>query len=374
MAPAMLDVAVAKRLGDLRLDIAFTGEAGLVALFGRSGAGKSVTIGLIAGLLRPDRGRVVLNGRVLVDTEQGIFLPPWKRRIGLVFQDSHLLPHLSVRHNLGFGRWFARADGRRVGFEAVVETLGIGALLDRRPGGLSGGERQRVAIGRALLSCPDLLLFDEPFAALDGARKREILPLVERVRDEFGVPIVFVSHVVEEVARLAARVVLIEGGSVAAIGDPTEIFGPTQTSFGDTRFERVSVLTARVAGEDDGLTELRHAAGTLWLAGPTAPAGAEIRVAVKATDVALSVAPAQAGLSMQSALSAEVAAIETDGAVAIVELTLQGGGRLYAAVTRRAASRLGLRRGTPVQALVKTVALDERAFADSVRVSPRSLG
>ena len=205
-------------LGAFQLDAAFEGDAGVVALFGRSGAGKSVTIALIAGLLRPDRGVIAVDGRVLVDTEKNIFVPKHMRRIGVVYQDARLFPHLTVRQNLMFGRWFAGKAEQEVDFGAVVETLGIGHLLSRRPGRLSGGERQRVAIGRALLSSPRLLLMDEPLAALDDARKREVLSLIERLRDAFKVPIVYVSHAVDEVARLASRVVVLDGGRVVAIG------------------------------------------------------------------------------------------------------------------------------------------------------------
>ena len=362
----VLEVAVAKRLGDFSLDVAFSAETGLVALFGRSGAGKSMTIGLIAGLVRPDRGRIVLDGRTLVDAERRIFVPPWRRRIGLVFQDSHLLPHLSVGQNLGFGRWFARRRTTQMSVDAVVATLGIGHLMARRPAVLSGGERQRVAIGRALLSGPDLLLFDEPFAALDAARKRDILPLVERVRDEFRVPIVFVSHALEEVARLAARVVLIDGGRVTAIGEPDQVFGPSRTAGGDSRFDRASVLSMVLGTRDAayGLTELRHPAGIVRVAGP-APgrAGTHVQIVVRATDVVVSVAAVHVGLSLQNILAGHVAAIEPDGALATVEIALLGGGRLFAAVTRRSVEDLALAVGRPVHALIKTVALDERAFS-----------
>ena len=209
----MIDVNVARRIGAFSLKVAFQNSDGITALFGRSGAGKSVTIGLIAGLARPDEGRIVLDDRILVDTQNRIFVPPHKRRIGLVFQDSHLFPHLGVKQNLLFGRWFAPRRERAISFDAVVQTLGIGHLLDRAPAQLSGGERQRVAIGRALLSCPRLLLFDEPFAALDVQRRLEILPLIETLRDEFKIPIVYVSHAVEEVARLAAWVVVLDNGA-----------------------------------------------------------------------------------------------------------------------------------------------------------------
>lgn len=355
----MIEVDVARRIGAFSLKVAFRNGAGITALFGRSGAGKSTTLGLIAGLARPDEGRIVLDGRVLADTAEGIFVPSHERRIGVVFQDSHLFPHLGVRQNLLFGRWFAPRRARAVEFDAVVETLGIGHLLNRGPGALSGGERQRVAIGRALLSCPRLLLLDEPFAALDVARRLEILPLIETLRDEFKIPIVYVSHVVEEVARLAAWVVVLDDGRVVAQGDPAEVLPSAAPE--DPRFGGASVLAARVGKRDTayGLTELIHPAGTIWLAGPAGAEGAGVRILVNATDVMLSTARPR-GLSVQSLLSGKLARIETRGPLALVEIALDGEGRLSAMATRRALDELRLGEGDRVFALIKTAALDER--------------
>jgi len=176
----MICVDVALALGSFHLDVAFENDEGITALFGRSGAGKSTTINLIAGLARPDRGRIALDGTALVDTERGIFVPPYRRHVGLVFQDAQLFPHLTVRQNLLFGRWFASPKNHSASFASVVETLGISHLLQRKPNALSGGEKQRVALGRALLSAPKFLLMDEPLASLDMERKLEILPLIER--------------------------------------------------------------------------------------------------------------------------------------------------------------------------------------------------
>lgn len=203
-----LTVNIRHRLGAFALDAAFTAEGGVTALFGRSGSGKTSLIRSIAGLIHPDHGHVALDGRVLTDTDQNIFVPRHRRRFGYVFQEARLFPHLSVRHNLGYGRWFAPKTTDRDDFDSVVDLLGLGPLLERRPGKLSGGEKQRVAIGRALLSNPRLLLMDEPLAALDEERKAEILPYLERLRDETKIPIVYVSHAIAEVARLASRVVL----------------------------------------------------------------------------------------------------------------------------------------------------------------------
>ncbi len=354
----MIDVDVTRRIGSFSLKVAFKNGDGITALFGRSGAGKSMTLGLIAGLARPDEGRIVLDGRALVDMENGIFVPSHRRRIGLVFQDSLLFPHLGVKQNLLFGRWFAPRPERRISFDAVIKTLGIGHLLDRAPPLLSGGERQRVAIGRALLSCPELLLFDEPFAALDMQRRLEILPLIETLRDEFKIPIVYVSHAVEDVARLASRVVVLDNGHVVAIGDPAEVL---PQPIEDPRSGGASVLAMRVGGRDEayGLTELKHPAGTIWLAGTVATEGKNVRVLVKATDVTLSIAP-PSGLSVQSMLAGTLTRIEPAGPLAIVDIALYGEGRLSAMATRRAIDELGLHRGDRVFALIKTAALDER--------------
>ena len=359
----MIEVAVAKRLPGFDLDVAFDDASGATALFGRSGSGKSLTLNLIAGLAQPDHGRVSIDGITLVDTSRRLLVPTHKRRVGLVFQDSHLFPHLSVRRNLLFGRWFAPRAAAAVSFDAVVETLGIGALLARRPGVLSGGERQRVAIGRALLAAPRLLLLDEPFAALDRPRKLEILPLIERVRAEFSVPLVYVSHALEEVVRLASKVVVLEAGRVVAAGAPEAVLGATRRAVADPRFGRVSILTATAGSYDAAfdLTELAHPAGPLWLAGRVGGASGPIRVLVRATDVSL--APSDPGpLTIRSALSGRISGIVPDGPLGAVTVALDGGESLVALVTRRALHDLGLAVGAPVRALVKTVALDEGAI------------
>ncbi|VVB49481.1 Molybdenum import ATP-binding protein ModC [Beijerinckiaceae bacterium RH CH11] len=362
----MIEVAVAKRLPGFDLDVAFADSSGATALFGRSGSGKSLTLGLIAGLARPDAGRVLVDGTPLVDVSRRLFVPTHRRRVGLVFQDSHLFPHLSVRKNLLFGRWFAPRAAAAASFDAVVETLGIAALLERRPGALSGGERQRVAIGRALLAAPRLLLLDEPFAALDRQRKLEILPLIERVRAEFSVPLIYVSHALEEVVRIAKTVVVLDAGRVVASGAPEAVLGATRVAE-DRRFGRASILTARVGAYDDAfdLTALAHPAGTLWLAGRAGEAGSPIRVLIKATDVSL--APADPGpLTIRSALAGRIASIVVDGPLAAATVALEGGESLVALVTRRALHDLGLVEGAPVRALVKTVALDEGAVGHAL--------
>jgi len=214
----MLSIDVTKQLDTFSLAAAFSGESGVTALFGPSGAGKTSVVNMVAGLLRPDRGRIVLDGDTLFDSDAGIDVPVHRRRVGYVFQDGRLFPHLSVRRNLDYGRWMCGLAHDEAGFRHVIDLLDIGALLERRPGALSGGERQRVALGRALLMRPRLLLLDEPLASLDDARKREILPYFERLRDEARVPMVYVSHDADEVRRLASRMVRLEHGRVTATG------------------------------------------------------------------------------------------------------------------------------------------------------------
>jgi molybdate transport system ATP-binding protein len=214
----MLAVDVEKKLGDFAVTAKFASETGATVLFGPSGAGKTTVVNMIAGLLKPDRGRIALDGEVLFDDAARIDVPVWRRRIGYVFQEGRLFPHLSVRHNLDYGRWMGGHAGDSAAFVHAVALLDIGHLLDRRPGKLSGGERQRVAVGRALLMRPRLLLLDEPLASLDEPRKAEILPYLERLRDEAKVPIIYVSHDAAEVKRIASRIVRLDGGKVVATG------------------------------------------------------------------------------------------------------------------------------------------------------------
>jgi molybdate transport system ATP-binding protein len=216
----MLVVEIEKQLGDFALNVLFASENGATVLFGPSGAGKTSIINMIAGLLKPDRGRIEIDGDVLFDSARRINVPAWQRRVGYVFQEGRLFPHLSIRQNLNYGRWMGGHPKDDAAFAHAVELLDIGHLLDRRPGKLSGGERQRVAVGRALLMKPRLLLLDEPLASLDAGRKDDILPYLERLRDEAKVPMIYVSHDPAEVKRIATRVVKLDAGHVVATGGP----------------------------------------------------------------------------------------------------------------------------------------------------------
>ncbi len=286
-------------------------------------------------------------------------MPRHRRRVGLVFQDAQLFPHFSIRRNLSFGRWFAARGAPQIAFDHVVETLGIGHLLERRPATLSGGERQRVAIGRALLASPQLLLMDEPLASLDEPRKREILPLIARVATEFATPVVYVSHAVEEVARLAGDVVVLEHGRVVAQGAPADVFAAMKHATGDARLPRISVIRGAVAERDEayGLTRIAHPSGAIWLSGLLPQQAGDVGVAIRATDIALAtVRPSQ--LSVRTVLEGTVETVEEDGASAAVTVALKGGGRVIASLTRKSADELGLVTGKPVFALVKSVALN----------------
>ncbi|SFO53967.1 molybdate transport system ATP-binding protein [Bradyrhizobium sp. Ghvi] len=214
----MLRVDVEKQLGEFSLSASFSSEGRVTGLFGASGAGKTSLINMIAGILRPDRGTIVIDGETVDDTAAGIHVPTWRRRIGYVFQDARLFPHLNVAQNLDYGRRMNRLASDPAQRTRVIELLDIGALLDRRPGKLSGGERQRVALGRALLSKPRLLLLDEPLGALDEARKLEILPYLVRLRDEANIPMVYVSHDVAELRQLATQIVMLRQGRVTSFG------------------------------------------------------------------------------------------------------------------------------------------------------------
>jgi molybdate transport system ATP-binding protein len=222
----MLRVDISKQLGEFAIEASFASEGRVTGLFGASGAGKTSLINMIAGLMRPDRGTVAVDGDILEDTAAHVHIAAYRRRIGYVFQDARLFPHLDVRQNLDFGRRMNRLaeDGEQ--HRRVVDLLDIGNLLDRRPGRLSGGERQRVALGRALLSQPRLLLLDEPLGSLDEERKEEILPYLVRLRDEAGVPMVYVSHDVAEMRQLATHIVMLQRGRVTAFGGP-EVLPPT---------------------------------------------------------------------------------------------------------------------------------------------------
>ncbi|GGE10021.1 molybdenum import ATP-binding protein ModC [Aureimonas endophytica] len=365
-----LQIDIRQRLGAFRLEARFETSARLTALFGRSGSGKTSLVNLLAGLARPDEGRIAMGDAVFVDTSTRRFLPAHRRRVGYVFQDARLFPHLSVRHNLLYGRWFARRRdmAARAGqdeFDRIVELLGIAPLLARRPAGLSGGERQRVAIGRALLSHPRLLLMDEPLAALDEARKAEILPYLERLRDEAAIPILYVSHSVTEVLRLAADMVVLEAGRVVAQGPPAEIMRRLDLLPSAYESESGRDLVVTVEGEEPryGLTVLALGEARLFVPRLAAAPGASLRLRVRARDVMLAL-EAPTGISALNVLPATVVGFSPDGASGM-ELRLDCAGQeLLSRITLKSFEALELRVGSPVHAVLKAVSFDRRYGGD----------
>lgn len=367
-----LAVDVTHRLGRFALDAKFTADRGLVALFGRSGSGKTSLINIIAGLIRPTRGYVAVDGTVLDDTSRNIHVARHQRRIGYVFQEGRLFPHLTVRQNLGYGRWFnRRSTASGPGLDDIVDLLGLGTLLERRPGRLSGGEKQRVAIGRALLSRPRILLMDEPLAALDETRKLEILPFIERLRDRTGVPIVYVTHAIPEVTRLADTVVLMTEGRVGAVGPTSQIMSRLDLFPMTGRAEGGAVIEATVVQHDPkyGLTELAARGGTWHLARLDAAPGERVRLRIRSRDVMLATERPE-GLSALNVFAGIVTAIKVDGGpVAEIGLDCRGD-TLTARITRLSLDRLAIRVGRPVFALVKSVALDRKAIGGRLDEPP----
>ncbi|HET9068708.1 MAG TPA: molybdenum ABC transporter ATP-binding protein [Amaricoccus sp.] len=355
-----LAVDVRQRLGAFDLDVAFESAGRLTVLFGHSGSGKTTLVNLIAGLARPAEGRIAIDGHVLVDTATRTFLAPHRRRVGYVFQDARLFPHLTVRQNLAFGRLFAPRADRWADAPRIVEMLGIGGLLDRRPARLSGGEKQRVAIGRALAASPRLMLMDEPLASLDEARKAEILPYIERLRDEAEIPIVYVSHAVAEVARLATDVVVLAAGRVTASGPAAEVLARLDLATPEERDETAALIEAVLEEEDAAfaLSVLRSAGGTWRTPRIDAPLGTRMRARIRARDVMLALDRPDR-ISALNVLPATVRSIieAPRSADALVELDA-GGDRLLARVTRRTVATLGLRPGLPLWAVVKAVSFD----------------
>lgn len=351
-------VSVRHRLGGFLLDAAFESAGRLTALFGSSGSGKTSLVNVIGGLVRPDEGSVVVDGKVLVDSRARIAVPAHRRRIGYVFQDARLFPHLTVRQNLGYGRFFTPARERYADFGAVVDLLGIGHLLDRRPANLSGGEKQRVAIGRALVASPRLILMDEPLASLDDARRAEILPFIERLRDEARVPIVYVSHSVAEVARLASDVVVLAGGRVAASGPPGEVLSRLDLLPISERSEGGAVWTLQVESHQEqfGLSTLRSGSTRLRVPLVDAPVGAPVRVRIRPRDVMVALEEPRRVSALNLLAATVVAIVDADASSCDVRLDCDGQ-PLAARITRYSAQTLGLATGMRVFAVVKSVTL-----------------
>jgi len=358
-----LEVALRHRFGAFGLDAKFRVERpGITALFGPSGAGKTTVVNAIAGLLRPDEGRIVIDGETLLDTAARIFVPARLRRAGYVFQDARLFPHLSVEGNLRFGWLRTGRRATQTEFDEILDLLGLETLLGRKPARLSGGEKSRVALGRALLASPRLLLLDEPLAALDAARKAEILPWFERLRDRARLPMIYVTHSADEVSRLADAIIVLEAGRLAAQGSVFDILSDPE--LGALVPADGAVFPARIVEQRaDRLTALGFDGGTLLVPRISRPAGTPIRVRMRADDVMLALAAPEA-ISANNVLPAEVVAIRTRDANADIRL-ICGNVRFVSRITQSSLARLALVPGMQVFAIVKSVTLYPQPGPDS---------
>ncbi len=365
-----LKVQIRHRLSGLNIEASFDNDGGgITAIYGRSGAGKTTLINIIAGLVRPDHGSVVLGDKVLFDDATNIDLAPEHRRIGYVFQQDRLFPHLNVRANLDYGQRRRRAGDNAIRFDDVVGMLGIADLLERRTHHLSGGERQRIAIGRALLSGPELLVMDEPLANLDVERRAEILPYIEQLRDSLGLAIIYVSHATEEVIRLADTVVLMADGKTVASGPVEEVMSRLDLRPLTGRYEAGAVLPVTVAGHDsaDGLSRLDFAGGTMIVPAVELSPGQELRIRVRARDVALAL-DAPSGISILNVFAGRVLEIEEAGTAqmdVLLDIAADQSAapcRLWARITKRSTREMGLVPGTAVHAMIKAVAIDRHSL------------
>lgn len=334
---------------------------GVVGLFGPSGGGKSTLLRVIAGLERQAHGRVSFRGRVWQDTSRGIFLPAHQRPVGYVFQDARLFPHLTVAGNLNFARRRAAAGAALTGDDEVLATMNIAPLMQRHVGALSGGERQRVAIARALLAKPLLLLLDEPLAALDVGRKSEILPYLENLTKGIGIPAIFVSHAVNEMARLADTVIVLEAGRISAVGSASAILGRESLQLSTLPFEALTVLEVTVAEQlpELHLTRVTHDAQAIVVPElKNAAPGDTARLTIRAGDVIIATAEPR-NLSVRNVLRGVLGEITPlrDSAFAMVSVDV-GGSQLQAQLTQHSVAELGLVRGLAVYALVKTASFD----------------
>jgi len=365
-----IDIAIARSTG-FKLNACFAAPGtGVTALFGRSGSGKTTIIQAVAGSVRPDAGRIQVDDVVFFDAQRGIDMPIEKRRVGYVFQDARLFPHLSVDGNLRYGQRRARHH-HAIGFEAVVEMLGIGHLLKRRPHTLSGGERQRVAIGRALLAQPRLLLMDEPLASLDEQRKLEILPYLERLRDGLKLPIVYVSHSIEEVLRLSDTIVALQDGTLVASGPLTDVLSRPDLASVLGRFDLGTILDCVVKSHDEALalSTLTFAGGELRVPLVDRPVGAPVRARVRSRDVSLSLSRPM-DVSVTNRLAGTIRSIRREGGpYANVEVALPAG-KLNSMVTLESVERLALEEGMAVWAMIKAVAVDSRSPAFAMENEP----
>ncbi len=350
----MLELNFSQTLGTHRLQVAESLPAsGITAIFGVSGAGKTSLINAISGLTRPDQGRIVLNERVLYDADKKICLPPEKRRVGYVFQDARLFPHYNVLGNLRYGM----AKSMTGQFDKLVTLLGIEPLLDRLPGGLSGGEKQRVAIGRALLTAPELLLLDEPLASLDIPRKRELLPYLQRMAREINIPVLYVSHSLDEILHLADKVMVLEAGTVKAFGNLEDVWGSSVMNPWLPQEQQSSILKVSVLEHHPhyAMTALALGDQHIWVNKLDKPFQTAVRIRIQATDVSLVLQPSS-NTSIRNTLRAKVVQnYDLDGQV---EVQLDVSGRtLWARISPWARDELNIKPGLWLYAQIKSVSI-----------------
>ena len=359
-----IDIQLRQPLADFELDVDFSVRSNSVtALFGPSGAGKSTVINLIAGLQRPREGRITINGKVVEDTQARISLSPQTRNIGYVFQQARLFPHLNVERNLLFGWRRATDRANQTQISHLVKLLGIESLLHRKPAALSGGEKQRVALGRAILSNPDLLLLDEPLAALDHKRRDEILPYIERIRSEQQIPILYVSHSIDEVSRIADYLQIINRGKIVARGSVSEVFSRIDLYPITGRFEAGAIIDGEIARHHAALalSDISFGKQTLTVPLVDAEVGESIRVRIRARDIIIARHKPE-DISANNILQGQILDIRAgDGPYADLQLQCSDT-RLIARITRHSAERLDLQVGATVYAVIKSVTIDRRAI------------
>jgi molybdate transport system ATP-binding protein len=356
----VLSIQVARELAHFTLDVQVDCPYIATAVLGPSGSGKTTLLNLVAGLLRPDRGAISIDGELLFSSTQGVNLPPEHRKVGYVFQDDLLFPHLTVRQNLRYGYDLLPSGARRFKVDRIVELLELGALLDRRPGLLSGGERQRIALGRAILASPRLLLMDEPLASLDQELKDRIIPYLRHIRSDLSVPILYVSHSVAEILQLTGQVIVLRQGRVLAYGDFFDIAQrpdilPLMDAYG---FENALPVVIVANDRAQGVTRIRYRDRELKVPLCDRPPGSRIFIGIRANDIILC-RERPAGLSIRNAIEGRILDISTVGGKQLVYVDV--GKRLAVEITPEAVLELGLRPGDPIVCLVKT---------HSIRVGP----
>lgn len=354
----MADIRLKKSLGRFHLSAEFNAKDGLTALFGPSGAGKTLLAQMLAGLVTPDEGHIEIAGRTLFSSAKGINVPAHQRHIGFVFQEHRLFPHFSVHGNLTYGSGRRAGETAPVSFDKVVDILGLTALLERKPASLSGGERQRVAIGRAILSNPKILVMDEPLSSLDDARKAEILPLIEDLKSEFNLTTLYISHSIEEIARLADTLLLLDKGEMKAAGPIGDILNRLDLIPFAGGYDAGTLIEATVSAYEPGhhmLTLETKSGGKLYITGSAKEIGAAVRLRIRARDVALSKTEPKS-ISILNRFKGCVID-HCSGAEGMEELLLDVGFPLTARITRKSFEEMKLNKDSPVWALVKAVTI-----------------